>query len=143
MSDRLSNKLIVRSFRLSDKDNILELEKAFGKLCWTDVEAFLGPSRFVSVLEDQGKIVAYQVTYQLGSGEWRSKVLMTKGYDGKYYFEYLMRPTFLKYGADLWIDAIKIREIKNDKSVYDTRPSSKSVQKDADGFCDTEPNGYR
>ncbi len=114
MSDKVSNKLTVRSFKVSDFDKILKLEKSFGKDCWEEMEAFLGPTRFVSVLDKGGDVVAYQVTYTTPSGEPRSKVLMTKGFEDRKVFEFLMAPTFIKHGANMRIDKIKVKEDDDD-----------------------------
>ena len=118
---------------------MLALEEAFGVKSWKDLEAFLGPTRFISILEDDGKMAGYQVTYQIPSGEWRAKVLLTKGYEGKEFFEFLMKPTLVKHGAGMWIDAIRVKGgrdfeetvpfedvDKEDDKVYTGRSKTKS-----------------
>ena len=105
---------------------MLELEKSFGKNSWQAVEAFLGPTRFVSILDNSGSIAGYQVTYINPLGEPRSKVLLQKGFEDRKYFEFLMAPTFLKHGANMRIDAIKVKD-DNDKSIRKSGKSGPNV----------------
>jgi hypothetical protein len=108
MSDK--KRLTIRSLRATDFDDLLDMEKSFGKGRWTECEHFLGPTRFVSVVENRGKIVGYQVTYTSPTGEPRAKVCLKKGFEDKEIFQALMKPTFLKHGVNMKLDYIRIKD---------------------------------